>query len=628
MSRKNLIFFLISLGFIFSIQTLSNKIALEKTLRTIEIACDFNDVRYLADISGKSQIEVLQDLKKVGITTLGLTEPTVKELADRGIVILADGSEIEKWQYVFKRRPRFLESRQIVNKAGYIYLFTENPSQGKLIKDSLAEKLPGSKVIGTYTGKYYLVIAESAKFSVSNIHLGFWEEEISTLKSEGFNYILRPASDPFVTEKWLARILTPFSGDPALTGLLPYGTKLPGNPDEFAAIIKQLDIPLGTIEFAKIDGAKPVIDQLKKTFLCFSPKGRNDSGKINACLRSVKERNVQLLYIHPGDESYPEFLAFSGSIKRRLEEAGLKVAKFAALPLWSGNAYSYIFIGLAVFAAVYWLLSIIFTINRQFEIAYVVISLMGTIFFSGYTSFRLLIAFLATVTFPVLAISKTWKKPSGPAMSAAIWLFLKVTLLSSIGAIFVAAILSSTDFMLKINSFRGVKLSLLSPILIAFLVLYGREKSYFSTSLNRLWHKRLEIRHLIAGIALTTGLVLMILRSSNHLSFLLPFEMEIRNLLEKIFFARPRFKEFLFGHPMMILGFYFYMLSSQPKKIQFRPFIILGLVGQVSLINTFAHIHSPLAICLFRTLNGIGLGIIAGICLISANKLLKLISPK
>ncbi|MBU3955578.1 hypothetical protein KJ633_03875 [bacterium] len=117
MKKNNVIFFFLSLGFAFSVFMLSKKIELEKTLKTIETAVDFSDIRQLAGISGKSINEIMSDIKDVGVTTIGIEESTIRELSDRGLIILADGREVDKWKYIFNRAPSFLESRQIVNKS-------------------------------------------------------------------------------------------------------------------------------------------------------------------------------------------------------------------------------------------------------------------------------------------------------------------------------------------------------------------------------------------------------------------------------------------------------------------------------------------------------------------------------
>ena len=49
----------------------------------------------------------------------------------------------------------------------------------------------------------------------------------------------------------------------------------------------------------------------------------------------------------------------------------------------------------------------------------------------------------------------------------------------------------------------------------------------------------------------------------------------------------------------------------------YLPFLLIATIGQVSLVNTFAHIHTPLFISLLRTVNGLWIGLIIGLLLIA-----------
>ncbi|MCK5768254.1 MAG: hypothetical protein KAH35_07785, partial [Candidatus Atribacteria bacterium] len=45
--------------------------------------------------------------------------------------------------------------------------------------------------------------------------------------------------------------------------------------------------------------------------------------------------------------------------------------------------------------------------------------------------------------------------------------------------------------------------------------------------------------------------------------------------------------------------------------------IIIGTIGPVTLINTFCHIHTPFLFSLLRTFNGVWLGLLVGLFVIS-----------
>jgi len=93
----------------------------------------------------------------------------------------------------------------------------------------------------------------------------------------------------------------------------------------------------------------------------------------------------------------------------------------------------------------------------------------------------------------------------------------------------------------------------------------------------------------------------------------------MRSLLETLFIARPRFKEFLIGHPLLFL---FGASKGDVTLHHYRPlFLLFGLIGQASILNTFAHAHTPFLLSLLRSANGLVLGLVLGIFLCVALRL-------
>jgi len=86
-------------------------------------------------------------------------------------------------------------------------------------------------------------------------------------------------------------------------------------------------------------------------------------------------------------------------------------------------------------------------------------------------------------------------------------------------------------------------------------------------------------------------------------------EMRFRGLLEQLLVARPRTKEFLVGHPAFLLGV---VVGGLGRRSWAVLLVLLGFVGQASMVNTFCHIHTPLSLSLLRTFNGLWLGVAIG----------------
>jgi hypothetical protein len=89
-------------------------------------------------------------------------------------------------------------------------------------------------------------------------------------------------------------------------------------------------------------------------------------------------------------------------------------------------------------------------------------------------------------------------------------------------------------------------------------------------------------------------------------------ELQVRLMLEQLLYVRPRTKEFLIGFPLFILALH--MVKSYPKAYYFL--LIPGVIGFLSLVNTFTHLHIPLLISLLRSGYSIVFGFIIGLVLI------------
>jgi hypothetical protein len=86
-------------------------------------------------------------------------------------------------------------------------------------------------------------------------------------------------------------------------------------------------------------------------------------------------------------------------------------------------------------------------------------------------------------------------------------------------------------------------------------------------------------------------------------------ELKFRAVLDRLMMVRPRTKEFLIGHPALFLGIAFLL---KQRRLLGLPLVALGILGQVSLVNTFCHIHTPLLMSVIRAFNGLALGLVIG----------------
>lgn len=192
-------------------------------------------------------------------------------------------------------------------------------------------------------------------------------------------------------------------------------------------------------------------------------------------------------------------------------------------------------------------------------------------------------------------------------MAKALALFLRTTVLSLMAVPFVIAMLNNITYSLVLEQFRGVSLLHFVPIVLTalYVFLYRGEsvfkegKRWLFTPITVLW---------VVALGIVGGVGLFYLSRTGNAGTLLPGEATFRALLENTIGVRPRNKEFLMAHPLLIAGAFI------AYRYRFGVYLfIIGSIGQLSMVDTFAHIHTPVMISLIRTVLGIGLGIVVAL---------------
>ncbi|MDO9536143.1 MAG: DUF5693 family protein [Bacillota bacterium] len=191
--------------------------------------------------------------------------------------------------------------------------------------------------------------------------------------------------------------------------------------------------------------------------------------------------------------------------------------------------------------------------------------------------------------------------------------FLAAALFSTGGAIIASGILGDTRYFLNIEAFAGVKLSQFVPFILLGLYILLQKRQGLKREMSGLLDMQVKVKHLIVISLVVGGLLVYLMRGGNFPALpVSELEMALRRYLEIIFVARPRFKEFLIGYP----GF-FLMSALVPAGIKGvkTMALFLGLLGQISLFNTFMHLHRPVGLSLLGTVYGIIVGLILGMLL-------------
>lgn len=646
--------------------------------RRVEMACDYGELSQLCLQWGYDIDAFLLELKETGINSIAIEEETLERLSSEGRLTLITGEEVKKSQYLAPVQSIFLKDliKQDIEK--YTFIVTSDFGLGEKIKRMLVEKLGRKKVNRTERNWHERPVMVLSLYGmdereISQLGIGFSTEKIEGIANYGLRAILLLTNSPVISEVSIQALFSTVTDWRNISAVIFSGDSILGYPDFLDSVRRELDIEgvkLGIVEFLNQDGLGEVTKNLYQKIVrvhSISPEeivaikqggGIEVSRLITRFRRAVKERNVRLLYIRlPFISGSSENLQIQSNldyirgIKAAILGSNFKIGfsqPFTPLPASLNLLRLPIF--LIVLILPLWLISFHRSVSLSFYYFYLFASLVLILFFWQEKLFIQTVALIAALSFPLLALTFGLLLPESSILRThkqgnilrAVLFFLKVTITTIFGGLLIACLLSRLDFMLKVHQFRGVKVSFILPLIMGLFLLSGwRKQSLKEKGLIRFYvgrvseflSRKVEFRHLlILSILVLAGIVLL-LRSGNYPGpFLWEIESRAREILEKLLIVRPRIKEFFIGHPLMVLGIYLYLKGGSRnlqvaqfakeenlglKTRNWQSFVILGLIGQVSIINSFCHAHTPLVISLARTINGIWLGIIIGVLLVS-----------
>ena len=217
------------------------------------------------------------------------------------------------------------------------------------------------------------------------------------------------------------------------------------------------------------------------------------------------------------------------------------------------------------------------------------------------------------------ALSRAFMQPPATSAGRQIRRSLGWTLIATgialLGALVVVGVMSSPLVMEEVEPFRGVKLLLALPPLIALaLYLFTDRFDAQPRSARETLGEPVRIYQLIAAAVVLGVGALVLLRSGNQ-NDISPssFELALRHNLTSLLSVRPRFKEFLIGFPALML----LPALRVPHRRWLGVLLALAIgIGLGDVIDTFSHLHTELLISVLRIFNGFVIGAIVGVAAI------------
>ncbi|MFR6291828.1 MAG: DUF5693 family protein [Peptococcaceae bacterium] len=627
---------LVAIAVICSFTLWGQRLSSEADYKNVQMLVNYNDIIALANGNDLSQEELAAELQQRGVSAVLYKELSLGDLANNGQVALQLGGTIQNTNFYSQ-----VSDALPINEAT-LYVAILDPSIAEQVQKHALLKIAGSAY---YPGQVPVitvpVMVPTGDVEVSNIMtkvkdigVGFNQAGIERMAAVGFAAVPQLRSWDNPTDEALRAVTDEIKAMPNLAYLLFNDKELPGYPDSVRTIADLLKdsegntlVTIGSIEFSDQKGLTQLGVLLNKDLIRLHTISNGEMSKfepdtaLDRWMLAARERNMRSLLVRFFDITSPgtalqQNLDYLESIQTGLLESGFQLDQPYEKPnsIDAGNIILYL-IGIGVAAGVMLVL-----LEMRLPKLGLLALILGTVCWIGLLHVspvlaKKLMALLSVITFPILSCL-IMMKPQKRSIGRSVVALLILCALSYIGAVLMVGLLADVLFMLKLDQFIGVKIAHVIPIVVVPFILYIWNTEKPLQTVKQLLDKALDYKWAaLAAIVAVAGFI-YISRTGNTTAELSAAEAGMRNFLNDVLGVRPRSKEFLIGYPLTLL--LFWLGASSRNWILTIP----AVIGQVSLVNTYAHIHTALLISLQRSFNGLVLGIVIGLLLILAVQLL------
>lgn len=560
--------------------SLTYRIRVEAKNTTVGVAADSDIVRALAAAEGESLGVAFKRLKDAGLTHVVMSEDTVGSLiADGRVTILPSGA------------------------------FSASPSDGARIRRGIAARF-GDQAVTVLPPPDLL----------RTVAVGLDPIVVAGAKTAGLGIVGRYSNPTGATAQTVREVVA-WAAEQGVSVLLPQGDQVLGRReslDVLAESLKANNILYATPEFAKIGGdinvvqANPEIIVRLHSAQTQELDRMSDASAVERFVKAARERNQRLLLLRPmtlaSASPLTSFIGFLDKTKQALAKHGLTLGTPRPFEDSGVPAWVFLLLSLGVAPVAYWVGASLVGDPRLRLLG--ALLLIGLVAAGTRPSGRPMIALLAAIIFPIAAFliverlrSKNWVAS-----------FLIASAVSLTGGLVLAGLLNGLPFFVKADEFSGVKIAHFLPVAAIGAIFFVR----FGGGLKSL-NSPVRWGEAMAAIVSLAILAILISRTGNdNPAAVSGLEVRFRSLLDELLFVRPRSKEFMLGHPALVLGLGMFAAACSGKQFfAKRPVLIVsaitvGSLGMTSVVNTMAHLHTPVTLSLARIGTGWVLGAIIG----------------
>lgn len=595
-----------------SLPSVIERSSAEWSNKTYETIIPYEEIQDLLDLDASlDSSEVLAELKEAGMHSVSLEPDTLKSLEAKGKLLVLSEKALREQLLARGKDPWGSELSE--EKGVYIY-----PKDDQLFNNRIRPIFKVIKPMKFGDGTIYFIPEDG--HAIMDVPLGYDKAIIKQVKSQGINVIPR-IPDTIEADEYDFMIgqLQDLK-DEYSEKVLFSGKNVPGFPEKkdviyWAQSLSNLGYTPFSIEFSDQKGYSTIAHMMSyQVIRLHSLDLASESKEVNVdrVVRAVKERNIKAVFVHippleKAEDSLTSTISFLQAVQKEMPShyvaGNSKTFKQIDRALWE--------LALILVACVAFLGLAVLEVTRNKWLTYAMmagISLIAVVHLAtGMSLLAKGIALAVAVSGPVFAVIPKRQVSDNKGILSQYGL---AALISLCTVWIIVSLLNGNQFLVKIEDFKGVKLLYIIPIV--FMVVYAVWGSLINLLKFpvRYWH--------IAIMVPLAALVYYYISRTGNAGTASSVELTARQALEKWMYVRPRTKEFLLGFPFYVLALY---VGRFNKRVGLY-LLIPSVIGFLSLVNTFTHLHIPLYVSLLRSFYGLALGLVIGIIFIYLYKLL------
>lgn len=570
------------LGALLSLFSILKRNEVESSNRSVALAVEMENIQALAAAQGITVPQALQILKRDGLQSVVLSEEGLSQLVSEGRASEVNGK-----------------------------LKILDPTVQPRVTMGLKLRIPNGD------------FDHAPVWLVRGVSIGLSPEEAQQSQQAGLSIVARCSNVVGATDDYIRGTLG-WARKLGATVFLPQGDQVLGRRDQLKTTVdtlKQIGMLYATPEFTKISGDDTVLKMAPEMVvrLHSAQSAELDRMSVDDAVerysKAARERNMRILLVRPlsfaGERPVEDFGAFLDSIRSEVNRQGNHMGAPAPFHEPGIPRFLPVLIALCAVPVAYWIGWAVFPWKWAGP------AFGGLMFLLALASITKtgsqLGALAASMAYPTAALlSLDFRKLTHPLLD-----FLTTTLFSWVGGLSIAGMLNGLPYYVRAEVFPGVKLSVFLPIALVAAYYFIR-----LTPAKDQIQSPITWRTAALGMITLGALAFMIARTGNDASAgVSGLELQFRNILDRVLIVRPRTKEFMIGHPALILGIGLlaYARANPGKLARLGPWITLaimmGAIGQTSVVNTMCHLHTPVVLSLARITEGIVIGSIIGLVL-------------